>query len=207
MSKSKKRTYRRRNTFKRKAKRSKRAGMNEPLGFFADCSSAKNSMIGVKELEKCIMHKKGMEERINDVKEQVSMLKKYLDNNRDKSIKEMPSDEVIELLNGKELYDQHESSPAREAQRLYDLLEDEYEQQDHMLNKYQYGLMRIKRHLNWLKSYHKHANAYEKHIGVYKPDAPVGKDTSAALLARRNRTLKLTKYKRPNRRRKSKRSV
>ena len=76
-----------------------------------------------------------------------------------------------------------------------------------MLNKYQYGLMRIKRHLNWLKSYHKHAKAYEKHIGVYKPDAPIGNDTSAALLARRNRTLKLTKYKRPNRRRKSKRSV
>ena len=77
-----------------------------------------------------------------------------------------------------------------------------------MLNKYQYGLTRIKRHLNWLKSYHKHANAYEKHIGVYVSCAPVGKDTSAALLARRNRTLKLTKkYKRPNRRRKSKRTV
>ena len=50
MPKSKKRTYRRRKTIKRK--RSKIAGMYAPdLSFFADFSNAKNSMIGTNQVK------------------------------------------------------------------------------------------------------------------------------------------------------------
>ena len=72
MPKSKKRTYRRRKTIKRK--RSKNAGMRNPdLGFFADFTDAKNTMVGVNEAKAL----KRRIHQINILEEEINLLKAY----------------------------------------------------------------------------------------------------------------------------------
>lgn len=175
MPKSKKRTYRTRKTIKRKPKHSKKAGMHEPdLSFFTDFSDAKNSMIGVNTVPRLNWYKEGLEEDINDLEENVALIKAYLRYNKNRQRKLMPSKIVKETLRGKDLYDQPEPTPGREAERYYDLLENEYEQNKDYLERSKYKLKRVNRHLKFIKNYHKHSKKYEESIGVYKPEAPTG---------------------------------
>ena len=123
MPKSKKRTYRRRKTIKRKPKRSKNAGMRNPdLGFFADFTDAKNTMVGVNEAKAL----KRRIHQINILEEEVNLLKAYLRYNKNRKTKVMPTEKIKDILEGKDLYDMPEPNPRHEAQRYYDLLEAEY---------------------------------------------------------------------------------
>ena len=172
MPKTKKQRYRRRKTIKRK--RSKRAGMHEPLGFFADFTTAKNSMIGVNTAEKLKKRINYLEEQISELKEKANLLKAYLRFNKNRHIKVMPSEEVKDILGGKDLYDMPEPTPKREAQRYYDLLEEANLEYDYHLKEDKARLKKMRRYLKGLESYHKHAKKHEERIGVYKPNAPTG---------------------------------
>ena len=86
----------------------------------------------------------------------------------------MPSEELKDILGGKDLYDMPEPTPKREAQRYYDLLEGAYLEYDYHLKEDLRYLKRAKQYLKGLDSYHRHAKKYEKRIGVYKPKAPTG---------------------------------
>lgn len=181
MVKSKKQRYRRKktvkkrhNTFKRKPKRIRKSGMHEPIAFFADFTTAKNSMIGVNAAEKLKERINYLEEDISELKEKTKLLKAYLRFNKNRHIKVMPSAELKDLLGGKDLYDMPEPTPKREAQRYYDLLEGAYLEYDYHLKEDLRRLKRMKRYSKGLKSYHRHAKKYEKQIGVYESDAPTG---------------------------------
>ena len=173
MPKTKKRTYRKRRTVKRK--RSKRAGMYAPdLSFFADMSDAKNSMIGVnqtKRLKNMINYAK---KDISNLEKNTNLLKAYLRYNKNRTMKVMPSQKVKDILGGKDLYDMPEPTPRREAQRYYDLLEEQYHEYDYYLKKKKNDRRRLNQYLKGLESYHKHAKKHEEDIGVYKPNAPTG---------------------------------
>ena len=181
MVKSKKQRYKRRktvkkrhNTFKQKPKHIRKSGMHEPLGFFTDFSDAKNSMIGVNKLEKLKDMINYTKKDISELEEDANILKAYLRYNKNKHIKVMPSQEVKDILGGKDLYDMPEPTPRREAQRYYDLLEAAYLEYDYHLKEDLRRLERMKRYSKRLKSYHRHAKKYEKQIGVYESDAPTG---------------------------------
>ena len=181
MPKSKKRTYRRRKTIKRKPKRSKNAGMHNPdLSFFADFTDAKNTMVGANEAKEL----KSRIHKINKLEEKVNLLKGYLRYNKNSNPKLMPTEKIKDILKGKDLYDMPVPLPAtaslqarvrraqEEAQRYYDLLEDEYYE---LLHKYDLRYLkelrkRMKRRFKGLDSYHKHAEKYENRIGVHKPE-------------------------------------
>ena len=176
MPKSKKQKHRRRKTFKRKAKPSERAGMDEPLSFFADFSSAKNSMIGANKAEKLkdmIFYTK---KDISELEEDANLLKAYLRYNKNRKTKVMPAQEVKDILEGKDLYDMPEPTPRREAQRYYDLLQDQYHEYDYHLKKKRRYLKKMNQYLKGVESYHKHAKEHEKRIRVYKPDVSIGKN-------------------------------
>ena len=103
MPKSKKRTYRKRRTVKRK--RSKRAGMYAPdLSFFADFSDAKNSMIGANKAEKLKDMIYYAKKDISEVEDDIKLLKAYLRYNKNRKTKVMPSQEVKDILRGKDLW-------------------------------------------------------------------------------------------------------
>jgi len=173
MPKSKKRTYGRRKTIKCKPKRSKKAGMHEPdLSFFTDYTDAKNSMIGVNTVPRLNWYKEGLEEDINDLEENVALIKAYLRYNKNRQRKLMPSKIVKETLRGK--YVGKEATPGREAERYYDLLENQYELNKDYLERSKYKLKRVNGYLKFIKKYHKHSKKYEESIGVYKPEAPTG---------------------------------
>ena len=173
MPKTKKRTYRRRRTVKRK--RSKKSGMHNPdLSFFTDLSDAKNSMIGANKAEKLKDMIYYAKKDINEVEDDTKLLKAYLRYNKNRKTKVMPSQEVKDILRGKDLYDMPEPTPRREAQRYYDIVEGEYDQYDYILEKKRRYLKKMRRYLKGLEAYHKHAKKHEKRIGVYKSDAPVG---------------------------------
>ena len=175
MPKSKKRTYRRRKTIKRKPKRSKNAGMHNPdLSFFADFTDAKNSMIGANKAEKLKDMIYYAKKDISEVEDDIKLLKAYLRYNKNRKTKVMPSQEVKDILRGKDLYDMPEPTPRREAQRYYDLVEGEYDAYDYLLEKKRRYLKKMHRYLKGLDSYLKHAKKHEKRIGVYKSEAPTG---------------------------------
>ena len=175
MPKSKKRTYRRQKTIKRKPKRSKRAGMYAPdLSFFTDFSDAKNSMIGANKAEELKDRIHYIKEDISDLEEDVNLLKAYLRYNKNRKTKVMPTKDIKDILRGKDLYDMSEATPRREAQRYYDLLEDEYDVYNDLLKKKRRQLKNMERYFKGLDSYYKHAEKHEKRIGVYKSEAPTG---------------------------------
>ena len=165
MPKSKKRTYRRRKTIKRKPKRSKRAGMHRStVGIFATKQS-KNSMItNNKQLKKQLNLINEIKKNINFSKKKISIIKKYLDDNGEEDYKEIPDSDVIEQLEGKEQF----YGLLPDGEEYYDLLEEEYDQENYYLE----GLKQeLEEALEKIKPYEK-AKEHEKRIGVYKSDAP-----------------------------------
>ena len=91
----------------------------------------KNTMVGVNEAKAL----KRRIHQINILEEEVNLLKAYLRYNKNRKTKVMPSQEVKDILGGKDLYDMPEPTPRREAQRYYDLVEGEYDQYDYLLEK------------------------------------------------------------------------
>lgn len=165
MPKSKKRTYRRRKTIKRK--RSKRAGMHRStVGVFATKQS-KNSMItNYKQLKKQLNDLYEIKKNINFSKKKISIIKKYLDDNREEDYKEMPDSDVIEQLEGKEQF----YGLLPDSEEYYDLLEEEYDQENYYLEEAKQELEEV---LNKIKP-HEKAKKHEKRIGVYKPNVLTG---------------------------------
>ena len=164
MPKSKKQKHKRRKTIKRKPKRSKRAGMHKnTVGVFATKQS-KNSMItNNKQLKKQLNLINEIKKNIIFSEKKILIIKEYLDDNRDENYKEMPDDNVIEQLEGKELF----YGLLPDGDEYYDLLEEEYDQE----NNYLEGLkLELKEALEKIKPY-KNAKEHEKRIGVYKPNA------------------------------------
>lgn len=89
-------TYKRRNTFKQKPKRLKKAGMQKEVNF--------------------------LNKNIEFSEKKLSIIKRYLDANREDSYKEMPSRDVIEQLEGKDIF----QGLLPHGEEYYDLLEKEY---------------------------------------------------------------------------------
>ena len=164
MPKSKKQKHKRRKTIKRKPKRSKRAGMHRNVvGIFATKQS-KNSMItNNKQLKKQLNLINEIKKNIIFSEKKILIIKEYLDDNRDENYKEMPDDDVIEQLEGKELF----YGLLPDGDEYYDLLEEEYDQE----NNYLEGLkLELKEALEKIKPY-EIAKEHEKCIGIYKPNA------------------------------------
>lgn len=166
MPKSKKRTYRRRKTIKRKPKRSKRAGMHRStVGVFATKRSRNSMITDNKQFKKLLNDLNEIKKNINFSKEKISIIKEYLDDNREEDCKEMPDSDVIEQLEGKEQF----YGLLLDSEEYYDLLEEEYDQENYYLEGLQQeleqGLEKIKPH--------EKAKKHEKRIGVYKPNASI----------------------------------
>lgn len=160
MPKTKKQKHR-----KRKSKRSKRAGMHRStIGVFATKRS-KNSMItNNKQLKKQLNLINEIKKNIKFSEKKILIIKEYLDDNREEDCKEMPDDDVIEQLEGKELF----YGLLPDSEEYYDLLEEEYDQENYYLE----GLRQeLEEELEKIKP-HKKAKEHEKRIGVYKPNTP-----------------------------------
>lgn len=162
-----KRTYRRKKKLNRKLKRSKRAGMHRStVGVFATKQS-KNSMItNHKQLKKQLNDLYEIKKNINFSKKKISIIKKYLDDNREEDCKEMPDSDVIEQLEGKEQF----YGILPDSEEYYDLLEEEYDQENYYLEEVKQELEEV---LNKIKP-HEKAKKHEKRIGVYKPNVLTG---------------------------------
>jgi len=165
--KHRKRTYRKRKKIERKLKHSKRAGMHRStVGVFATKQS-KNSMItDNKKLKKQLNLINEIKKNMKFSEKKILIIKKYLDDNREEDCKEMPDDDVIEQLEGKEQF----YGLLPDSEEYYDLLEEEYDQENYYLE----GLKQeLEEALEKIKL-HEKAKEHEKRIGIYKPNAPTG---------------------------------